>query len=361
MEIGSMGTNKYSSSYTAYTKTGNSIQNSQGVQIPANKEKNEKQTDTKINAIYDDNIIYSQGEVDIAKERLYNRTKVTEALNDLFYENGIEIPRENTLTFSITPYDYQLKVSGLKDEALTSHIESILNSGDNAKNLFAHIYLSGNGSDYVKSEQLSSDKCQKLSLFLEIKNNTGYDLRNCISKDGTFYAPDGTDVIKAYQNSTKIPKEYRSEAISTYVPRLRELARKGFNSTGDLELKIEYKDGDLYDIGQKNGYGPGQTKWIDQLTSQYGSDIFIKPEKKLNLDSGNPVISDFLKQNGIKLPEEHTLKFSYIADRNYLSIAGTDDIGLLSGMQFLFAQPNAVSMLQYLSRLQPRASFDASI
>lgn len=361
MAIDSIRTNGYSGLYTANTQKAASTKSSNTTRLTADKPDNTKQTDTKIFAMYDDKLTYKHGDVDIAKERLFNRTKVSEAVNSLLKENGVEVPCDADMTFSIDPYDYKLKVSGLEDKDLASKVENVLNSGDNSKNLYAHIYISGNGSDYVKSEQLPYDKCQKLSLFLEVKNNTGYDLRDCVSKNGTFYAPDGTDVIDAYMNSKKIPENYRTDVISTYVPRLKELARNGFDSVGDLVLKIEYKDGNLCDIGQKNGYGPGQTEWIDNLVSKYGDGLFEKPTNELKLDSKNSAISDLLKQNGIELPNDLTLNFSYIIDSNFLSISGTDDINLLSRLQYVFFQPTSIDLLQSLGRAQNNVSFDVSV
>ncbi len=361
MTIGSIRTNGNNGLYTASDQKVVSKKNCDTIKLTANNTEYNKQLETKIFAKYDDKKIYKHGDVDIAKERLFNRTKVTEALNNLLKENGVEVPRDASMTFSIDPYDYELKVSGLDDEVLASKVEKVLNSGENSKNLYTHIYTSGNGSDYVKSEQLPADQCKKLSLYLEVKNNTGYDLRDCVSKDGTFYAPDGTDVIEAYKNSKKIPEAFRADVISTYVPRIKELANKGFDSIGDLVLQIEYKDGNLYDIGQKNGYGPGQTEWIDNLVSQYGDGLFRKPVNKITLDSKNPAISDLLKQNGIELPNDTTLNFSYFMDSKFLSISGTDDISLLSKLQYMFFQPTSIGLLQYLSSKQQNVSFDVSL
>ncbi|MBQ9721258.1 MAG: hypothetical protein IJV64_11275, partial [Oscillospiraceae bacterium] len=39
----------------------------------------------------------------------------------------------------------------------------------------------------------------------------------------------------------------------------QKYAREGWGSSESLS--IEYKDGHLYDIGTKYGYGPGQTDW----------------------------------------------------------------------------------------------------
>ncbi len=315
-------------------------------------------TNTTINCYNDDKVDYSYVDVDIAKGKLYNRNEVTKALNELLKENGVQIPNGTSVTFSINPYDHKLTVSGLEDKAMTSRIESVLNSGKNSKNLFAHIYFSSNGSDYVTSEQLQPDKCSKLTLFLEIKNNTGYDLRDCISKDGTFYTQDGVDVLKEYMKGSAISAEYRADVTSFYEPRLRQLAREGFGNSEDLILQIEYKDGYLYDIGQKNGYGPGQTQWIDDLVAKFGDELFVKPEKNNTIDSNLPQIQELLKENKIKLPDGLILTLSLNQHTNSFSILGTDDTDLILRLQMLLDGKPTKNLLYYLNQVQDRNHLD---
>lgn len=47
----------------------------------------------------------------------------------LFHRKHIQIPEGANLTFTISPIDYLLKVSGTDDKELTQQIEAVLNSG----------------------------------------------------------------------------------------------------------------------------------------------------------------------------------------------------------------------------------------
>ncbi len=356
MAVNSVGTAGYgyTSSYTGIKEAAKSGQTS----VTDNSYTKAPAANTVINWYNDDNLTYRYSDVDIAKSKLYNRNEVNKDLKELLQKNGIQIPAGTSVIFSVEPYDFKLKVSGIKDEALASRIEAVLNSGENSKNLFAHIYSSSSGSDYVRSEQLQADRRNKQVLYLEVKNNTGYDLRDCICKDGTFYAQDGTDVIKEYMKGSAIPAQYRSDVTSYYVPRLQQLAREGFDNTEDLILQIEYKDGLLYDIGQKNGYGPGQTQWIDDLVARYGDELYVEPERGNTVDSGLPQIQELLKKTGIQLPEGLRLTFSFDPYTEALSILGTDDQDLIYRLQMLFEGKPARNLLYYLYQTKDHKHLD---
>lgn len=69
-------------------------------------------------------------------------TKSTNSFKRLLDQYHIAIPADAALTFTITPIDYQVKVSGTDDEQLIHQIEQILQSGENSKQLFLHIMKS---------------------------------------------------------------------------------------------------------------------------------------------------------------------------------------------------------------------------
>ncbi len=92
------------------------------------------------------------GEVEAENEKVYQRSQVNQQLQVLLNRNHIHIPERTELTFTITPIDYKVQVSGTDDEDLIKRIEQVLQSGDNSKELFLHI---------MKSQ--SSDSTQFLS------------------------------------------------------------------------------------------------------------------------------------------------------------------------------------------------------
>ena len=106
-------------------------------------------------------------------------------------------------------------------------------------------------------------------IFAEIKNRTGYDLRELENVDGKFLTQDGTDILELYKigviNSKNIPEEYKGMVFELYSGKLIELAKKGFENIEDLNLSIDYKNGSFYDLGQSENFGTGKTKWIDEL------------------------------------------------------------------------------------------------
>ncbi|RBQ29836.1 DUF4885 family protein [Aliarcobacter vitoriensis] len=205
------------------------------------------------------------GYVEEAEEKAFNRTSVNEQFQQLLDKYSISIPKDKNLTLTIDPYDYKVTVNGLDDKNLSSLIEDTLNTADNSKELFKHIYTSRTDNN----TQISQEKSDKKSLFHEIKDKTGYDLRDLENIDGKFLTKDGTDIIELYKQGvieTKtIPEEYKGMVFESYSANLSKLAKKGFENVPDLILSIDYKNGSFYDVGQSENFGIGKTKWIDEL------------------------------------------------------------------------------------------------
>ncbi|KDE28716.1 DUF4885 family protein, partial [Bacillus altitudinis] len=70
------------------------------------------------------------------EKKLLNRQKVNEQLQALFSTNGLNIPKNANLTFTIDPNHFKLVVSGSTDETLAKQIEDILNTSNNTRELF---------------------------------------------------------------------------------------------------------------------------------------------------------------------------------------------------------------------------------
>lgn len=75
-----------------------------------------------------------------AKANQACREQIDQSIQDLFKQNGIEIPAD--ASFRLTVDDsYTFHVTGLEDKELTEAMEQALNCGDNGKNLYDHLKL----------------------------------------------------------------------------------------------------------------------------------------------------------------------------------------------------------------------------
>jgi hypothetical protein len=124
--------------------------------------------------------------------------------------------------------------------------------------------MHGKDNELVNN-QLNNDIIKKSSVWWQIMNTTGYDLRELHNENGTFYTNDGKDLIEIYKNSSNIPDKYRNATVEYYLPYIDQYAEEGFNNTPDLILTIGYNNRGLYDIGQEKGYGYGQNTWLKEL------------------------------------------------------------------------------------------------
>ncbi|WEZ16723.1 DUF4885 family protein [Bacillus safensis] len=192
------------------------------------------------------------------EKRILNRQKVNEQLQDLFSKNGITIPKNTNLTFTIDPNNFKLVVSGSKDESLMKQIEDLLNTTNNTRELFFHIMKSRNDD----STQFTPDSLAKFHLVNQIKTVTGYNLKDLSIVNGQFVTDNGTNIFDLYKEEL-LKNPYTAEnariAASHYGSQLFDLAKNGFDSIPDLVLSIGYQNGSLQDIGQKVNYGVKKT------------------------------------------------------------------------------------------------------
>ncbi|MES9725397.1 DUF4885 family protein [Bacillus safensis] len=191
---------------------------------------------------------------DSVERKIFNRQKVNEQLQDLFSKNGISIPKNTNLTFTIDPNNFKLVVSGSKDESLMKQIEDLLNTTNNTRELFFHIMKSRNDD----STQFTPDSLAKFHLVNQIKTVTGYNLKDLSIVNGQFVTDNGTNIFDLYKEEL-LKNPYTAEnariAASHYGAQLFDLAKNGFDSIPDLLLSIGYQNGSLQDIGQKVNYG----------------------------------------------------------------------------------------------------------
>ncbi|MEQ6077374.1 DUF4885 domain-containing protein [Bacillus subtilis] len=209
------------------------------------------------------------GEVEAENEKVYQRGQVNQQLQVLLNRNHIHIPEGTELTFTITPIDYQVRVSGTDDQDLIKQIEQVLQSGDNSKELFLHIVKS-QSSD---SAQFSEEAYQKYQAAREMYEVTGYHLKDLEVIDGRYVTPEGRDLMDVYKEELEkdpVQKQTASYAISYYRSELSKIAEAGYNAIPDFILSIDYSNGSLRDVGQSKSYGTGDTGWLEALKRQTG-------------------------------------------------------------------------------------------
>ncbi|MGN7939057.1 DUF4885 domain-containing protein [Virgibacillus sp. 6R] len=209
------------------------------------------------------------GEVENENAKVYQRSQVNQQLQVLLKRYDIHIPQGTKLTFTITPIDYKVQVSGTDDEALIEQIEQVLQSGDNSKELFLHI-MKSLSSD---SAQFSEEAYKKYQAAREMYDVTGYQLKELKVVDGRYVTPDGRDLLDVYKEELEkdpVQKQTASYAITYYRSELSKIAEAGYDAIPDFVLSIDYSNGSLRDVGQSKSYGTGDTKWLETLKHQKG-------------------------------------------------------------------------------------------
>ncbi|MDD3417920.1 MAG: DUF4885 family protein [Lachnospiraceae bacterium] len=201
--------------------------------------------------------------IDRARENQYNRNQINAQIADIFAENQIVVPRDVNLSFTIEPKEYRLTVSGTDDEKLKKQIEEVLNKNENAKNIFMHMINIQNEN----TGQFSEKKLNKYSMRKMIKEETGYDLDQLEIKNDSFYTEDGTDIYNMVCKALKerdMPRDLTNAMYMWFKEKLEELS-KFYKWTPELILRIDFCNGSLYDVDQRQQYGTGQTQWIDEM------------------------------------------------------------------------------------------------
>lgn len=192
------------------------------------------------------------------KEKQYARSVVNQQISNLLSNHGIVLSKQMDLKFSIEPYTYQVKVSGNADKDTLALMERLLNEGSNGKNLWTHIWICMHDSDNeIINSQANSAKAEQYALWHELYNATGYDIRNAVYKNGTFFSEDGTDLLALFKEKAAYGAGYE-----LFSKRWLEYAKDGWNSANDLVLEIGFDSNGLYDMGQEKGYGITQDNWI---------------------------------------------------------------------------------------------------
>ena len=203
--------------------------------------------------------------VNVAEEKAFNREKVNTQFQSLLNKYNITIPQDTKLSFTIDPNNLKATVSGSDDETLTKSVQDVINTADNAKQLFLHIVSSRSDN----STQYSGASDSKFNLTQNIKDATGYTLKDLEIKDGKFITPDGTDIAQLYakkiNENSKMSEDHKMMIISADTADLKKLAKNGFDSVPDLVLSIDYQNNSFYDVKQSENFGTEKNGWIKEL------------------------------------------------------------------------------------------------
>ena len=200
--------------------------------------------------------------VNVAEEKAFNREKVNTQFQSLLNKYNITIPQDTKLSFTIDPNTLKATVSGSDDETLTKSAQDVIDTADNAKQLFLHIYSSRSDDSTQYNEEASS----KFHITQNIKDATGYTLKDLEIKDGKFITADGTDIAEIYakkiNENSKMSDEHKQMIISADVADIKKLAKDGFDSVPDLVLSIDYQNNSFYDVKQSENFGTEKSGWI---------------------------------------------------------------------------------------------------
>ena len=206
----------------------------------------------------------SGGIIETAERKAYDREKVNSQFQSLLDKYNISIPQDTKLSFTIDPNTLKATVSGTDDVALAKSVEEVVNTADNAKQLFLHIISSRSDG----STQYNAKSSIKYGLVQNIKDVTGYNLKDLEIKDGKFVTTDGTDVLQIYVkkiNENPNMSDYTKQmSIASDGAELAKLARNGFDSVPDLVLSIDYQNDSFYDVKQSENFGTEKSGWIKE-------------------------------------------------------------------------------------------------
>lgn len=180
-----------------------------------------------------------------SEQKSYNRKMVNIQLGNIFSKAGLDnrLLEKYNMRFTIDPFNYILKVSGVDDKGIADTIEKILNTDNNSRELFYHI---------MKSSSLSNDVKLKYRALRDFKSVTGQDLRDYKQTPSGMFNEKGENVLDVYKEALKtssaVPALYKGDAYHAFTENIEKLLTKDFFGIPDLNLSIGYKNGLLYDM-----------------------------------------------------------------------------------------------------------------
>ena len=187
-----------------------------------------------------------------SEKKSYNRQCVNNQINNIFTNNGISQTffGNNSFTFIINPYTYQLTVEGNADKSIMSLMETLLNENGNSKELFFHI-LNSIGSTNIDKNVLAKYRAASL-----LREYTDLDIRNFTqTKDGLIDG-NGNNILdvfkKSIKESSKVPSEFKGAAYDIFEEYIKQMTATDVNSIDDMYLSIGFENGQLKDMSNSN-------------------------------------------------------------------------------------------------------------
>lgn len=195
---------------------------------------------------------------------LFNRQMVNRQIGNILSENGISISEGEDYTFTVDAYTKRISASGA-DSDKSRAIEDALNTGGNGKNLYDHIRMCGT---LEKNEQISQAG-QALRYTNELVTQfVGVNLADCTQRGNDYITSDGqsirtmlTDYVM--QHPTEGFKQQDEVKLTlSYLDWASQYSYQ--DAEAKMDLSIRFNSTGLHDVGQKNGYGDGDTDWISE-------------------------------------------------------------------------------------------------
>ncbi len=202
----------------------------------------------------------------VAAKKEFDRQMVNSQISNILQEKGIELCKDQKISFCVTPYSYQISVECADDE-LKSRIENALNVGKNGENLYNHIRSSAI-CEGITSTQITAEGTSKNQLFYGVSTILELDIRELTEKNGTYYTDEGEDIVKLFsKNIDKMNKtnEQKTALKEWYIELINRVASKGWNNIADMSLSIEYSQSGLVDKYQNYGFGATSREWLENM------------------------------------------------------------------------------------------------
>lgn len=173
----------------------------------------------------------------------YNRQMVNTKIGNILSNAGIDVHLLGKMTFSIDPYSHTLSVAGVENANMAAKIETVLNDGRNAINLFHHILQSNSAS-------IAEDIKTKYRLIQDFKNITGLDLRQFHPAENGLENDNGQNALDLYREALKttssVPAEYKGVAYDLFSEKIALLG-ENFDNIPEMTLSIAFENGQLQD------------------------------------------------------------------------------------------------------------------
>ena len=173
----------------------------------------------------------------------YNRQRVNTQINSILANAQIDTGSLGKITFFIEPYNHTLSVAGVENPDTAAAIESLLNEGRNATELFYHIFK----SNYFG---LAEDIKTKYRLIQDFKNITGLDLRLFHQTENGLENDSGQNALDLYREGLKttgsVPAAYKGVAYDLFAEKITLLG-ENFANIPEMPLSIDFENGQLQD------------------------------------------------------------------------------------------------------------------